>query len=381
MARLPAAWMNVESGTGSAWGATNELSYNAAWNLATASAYFGANPNTGEIYQYHNGTSHEIARGFFLFPTGDVIAAGDAIVAAELWLYCTWKLDSWGNAWGIQIQNGQPTYPHDPAVADDFSKAFYSGDGGSIAKAGITQGAWNKIDLNATGLTWLQKGAGNKSKLCLRVTTDIAGTEPSSNGSEGIFLKINEAGSKMYLRLSVEAVHQIAGEAAVSAGTSVVPNADLYLGGIVPITAAASVVPSGGGIFSEAAALVAALVVVADWRTPEWGTANLAVAASLAAQSLKITKGQMTTTVSASLAPLATAYLSQLFGYTGTISPGDVLVIDCDAKTIELNGVNVVRYMTGKFPQLYAGTNELRWHDDGVTRTITLDEDHDPRFL
>jgi hypothetical protein len=173
----------------------------------------------------------------------------------------------------------------------------------------------------------------------------------------------------------------VQGEAAISAGSSVAPNADLYLGGIVPITAAASVLPRGSGIFSEAAALIAAFGVVADWRTPEWGTTDIAVSVSLAAQSLKITKGQMTTTVSASLAPLATSYLSQLFGYTGTLSPGDTLVIDCDAKTIELNGVNVVRYMTGKFPQLYSGTNELRWKDAGATRTIALDEDHDPRFL
>jgi hypothetical protein len=192
--------------------------------------------------------------------------------------------------------------------------------------------------------------------------TEAAGYEPSIYGS-GISFIIEQ------------------GEAAISAGASVTSNGDLYLGGIVPIVAAASVFAIGKGVYSGVAAFVAALGAVFDWRIPEWGTADIAVAASLAAQSLKITKGQMTTTVSASLAPLATAYLSQLFGYTGTISPGDVLVIDCDAKTIELNGTNVVRYMTGKFPQLYAGTNELRWHDDGITRTIALDEDHDPRFL
>jgi hypothetical protein len=192
--------------------------------------------------------------------------------------------------------------------------------------------------------------------------TEAAGYEPSIYGS-GISFIIEQ------------------GEVAISAGTSVALNGDLYFGGIVPITATGSISAIGKGVLSGAAALVAALSVVAGWHTPEWGTANLAVAASLAAQSLKITKGQMTTTVSASLAPLATAYLSQLFGYTGTISPGDVLVIDCDAKTIELNGVNVVRYMTGKFPHLYSGTNQLRWKDTGTIRTITLGEDHDPRFL
>ena len=113
----------------------------------------------------------------------------------------------------------------------------------------------------------------------------------------------------------------------------------------------------------------------------QWGIADIAAVASLSAVPSKMLWGTMTTTASASIAPLATSYLSQLFGYTGTISPGDVLVIDCDAKTIELNGVNVVRYMTGKFLHLYSGTNQLRWKDDEAARTVTLDEDHDPRFL
>jgi hypothetical protein len=99
------------------------------------------------------------------------------------------------------IQNGQPTYPHDPVVVGDFSKAFYSGDGGSVASSGVLGGNWTKIDLNATGLTWIQKGAGNKTKLCVRISRDIAGEAPPTTPyQEGVFC--TNLTNKAYLRVT-----------------------------------------------------------------------------------------------------------------------------------------------------------------------------------
>jgi hypothetical protein len=146
---------------------------------------------------------YSVDRTFPIFPTGDAFGVGDVIASAELWFYSTYKGDDYARAWSIQIQNGQPTYPHDPVVTGDFDRTHYADDGGSLAKAGITAGAWNHIDLNAAGLTWIQKGAGNKTKLCLRITTDIAGTSPTGPyGLEGIYPRVMYAGYKMYLKIT-----------------------------------------------------------------------------------------------------------------------------------------------------------------------------------
>jgi hypothetical protein len=159
---------------------------------------------------------------------------------------------------------------------------------------------------------------------------------------------------------------------------SIAPMSGKVTFGMVVSTAAISLTAVGSGVASALADIIAAFAIALNRYT---GDAALAVAVSVTVAPCRMRYAATSITIFAPVTAVATTYLAQLFGYTGTISPGDTLVIDCDAKTIELNGVNVVRYMTGKFPQLYAGTNELRWHDDGVTRTIAVDEDHDPRFL
>jgi hypothetical protein len=134
---------------------------------------------TYQSYYYLTGPVYELTRGYLIFETGDIIAAGKTITAAELWFYPT-TASHVDATWSIVIQDGQPTYPHDPIEAGDWDQSQYSGNGGSIACDDITTYSWNKIDLNATGLTWVQKGAGNKTKLCLRTDLDIAGTPPGT---------------------------------------------------------------------------------------------------------------------------------------------------------------------------------------------------------
>jgi hypothetical protein len=103
-------------------------------------------------------------------------------------------------AFDLVVQNGQPTYPHDPIVVGDYSKAHYADNGGQIASGTVTPYAWNSFDLNATGLTWIQTGAGNKTKLIFRTSHDIAGTGPTSdNQFERVIL--SKTAYKMYLEI------------------------------------------------------------------------------------------------------------------------------------------------------------------------------------
>ncbi len=127
--------------------------------------------------QQYSAPDYVIWRVPLLFSTP--LPAGATVTAAELWFYPSWKSP---DACSIVIQNGQPTYPHNPAVAGDYDRTHYADDGGSIASSAITTAAWNKITLNATGLTWVQIGVGAVTKLMLRSSKDISGSAPAGTG-------------------------------------------------------------------------------------------------------------------------------------------------------------------------------------------------------
>ena len=86
----------------------------------------------------------------------------------------------------IIIKNGQPEFPHTPVIASDYFHENYEGDGGSINTADMGSGvpAWvyDSIILNPTGRSWVAKGSGAKTKLCLRSSRDISATKPDGYG-------------------------------------------------------------------------------------------------------------------------------------------------------------------------------------------------------
>jgi len=76
----------------------------------------------------------------------------------------------------ITIQNGQPTYPHNPLQTSDYSKSLYSGNGGTLNTSRFGSG-YNAIRLN--DLAWINKTG--VTKLCLRSSRDINGNAPTGN--------------------------------------------------------------------------------------------------------------------------------------------------------------------------------------------------------
>lgn len=108
----------------------------------------------------------------------------------------------------VVIQDGMPTYPHDPLVVGDYNQAHYSGDGGSLTTFGWSLIAYNVITLNETGLSWIKKGDGAVTKFILRSSKDIDNTPP---GGESLvyFWSTEEVGEKgpiLYVEYSVPAV-------------------------------------------------------------------------------------------------------------------------------------------------------------------------------
>lgn len=130
----------------------------------------------------------------FLFYDTSSIPTEATITLATLNLYG--YLDYSTTDFNITVQNGQPTYPHDPLVVGDYNKANYSGDGGSLSTSGFITTGYNTITLNSDGRSWVTKGG--QTKLCIRSDRDIAGTTPT--GDEFVVIYSNEeAGYQPYL--------------------------------------------------------------------------------------------------------------------------------------------------------------------------------------
>lgn len=56
--------------------------------------------------------------------------------------------------------------------------------------------------------------------------------------------------------------------------------------------------------------------------------------------------------------------------YAGVFSPGDRIVIDTKARTVTLNGVNVLDRLAGDFISLVAGDNVITYEDQEPSRNI-----------
>lgn len=120
-----------------------------------------------------------VYKTFLYFDTSSL--PDDATIAsATLSLYLAYTLNT--ATWDIVVQNGQPTYPHDPLVLADFNQTYYNGDGGRIAALDIVAG-YNDITLNENAQkNWIRKD--NITKLALRSSKDIDNQPPSSGERE-----------------------------------------------------------------------------------------------------------------------------------------------------------------------------------------------------
>ncbi|HWR27470.1 MAG TPA: LamG-like jellyroll fold domain-containing protein [Candidatus Thermoplasmatota archaeon] len=126
--------------------------------------------------------TYYIYRGFVFFNTS-TLPSNAYLDDAALSLY---KKDDYSSTdFDITIQNGQPTYPHNPMQSSDYNKNYYSGNGGSLNTSKFTSG-YNAITLS--NLNWINKTG--ITKLCLRSSRDISGTAPT--GSEYVNVHSSE---------------------------------------------------------------------------------------------------------------------------------------------------------------------------------------------
>ena len=126
--------------------------------------------------------TYNIYRGFVYFNTS-AIPSNAYLDNATLSLY---KKDDYSTTdFDITIQNGQPTYPHNPMQTGDYFRNYYSGNGGTLGTSRFTSG-YNAITMS--NLNWINKTG--ITKLCLRSSRDISGTAPT--GSEYVNVHSSE---------------------------------------------------------------------------------------------------------------------------------------------------------------------------------------------
>jgi len=157
------------------------VNYNSVWNASEA-MIINIEDNDLWIGQYKSELDFYIFRAYLFFETS-TIPDSATIDSATLHLYGAY--DTSTQDFTITIQNGQPTYPHDPLVIGDYNKSYYFGNGGEFNTSEFVTTGYNIITLNADGRNWINKEG--TTKLCIRSDREIAGTQPSNYECVGIW--------------------------------------------------------------------------------------------------------------------------------------------------------------------------------------------------
>jgi len=185
--------------SGSGYGRVdNDLYAVGAWSAANADS-MQTNVSYGTVGQMKGDGSprYTVMRMYPIFDLS-AIPAGSTILQAEL--FFAPSSNSVEKSTDMVLQNGQPTYPHNPAVIGDYDKSNYSGDGGSIELQGKSYQTYYSFLLNATGEGWMQ--VNGITKLCLRSEHDIAGSVPSEEPDERCRIYMCDGTYPMYLRIT-----------------------------------------------------------------------------------------------------------------------------------------------------------------------------------
>jgi len=295
-----------------------DANYTTCRNAAAAVSY---SDTTVSAWQGLDTGVYSVLRGPLLFDTS-TIPAGSVVTSCKLYLY---PKTVYVTACDIVLQNGQPDYPHDPVVLGDYDYSKYSGDGGSKAATSFSSGIWSYITMNSTGMGWVQ--CGGTTKLILRTSKDISATAPVAVGEGATFY--NDAGHEPYLSVTWTEVTEAS----------------------AAITAAQSVSASANQVFSATAAIAPRMYV------------SISTAIHLLEAAVSIVGG-------VSLLIDGAVWSGTLFEYLGSLTPGAVLVIDCDQQLLTVNGVNDMKNMDGEWISLGPGVNEVTFTDSEVSRTL-----------
>jgi len=154
--------------------------------------------SSSSVIQVGQTNYYQVLRGFLFFNT-TFLGSSASISSATLEINFADTRPAIDDY--VVIQDGQPTYPHNPLVSGDYDRTHYSGDGGKIHFSDCTEDEYNSITLNTDGISWLNKTG--ITKLCLRSEKDINGTAPA--GAENVQIYAREDYISRHPRLIITA--------------------------------------------------------------------------------------------------------------------------------------------------------------------------------
>jgi hypothetical protein len=186
--------------TADGWVERSYPTYDGCWEQTSGTDVYNSEQYS-IVGQYYSATAgYKIYRLALYFDTSSL--AGKNIGSAKLRLYC--DTDNSIVDFNVTIQNGQPTYPHNPLVLGDYNQSHYSGDGGSTNTSTISAASWFEIDLNMDGISWIN--TTGVTKFILRSSKDIDKSPPSEPGSpkrEQIYIASAEDVNNYYPELVI----------------------------------------------------------------------------------------------------------------------------------------------------------------------------------
>lgn len=155
----------------------NNESYASCWGAAVGTDVYA----TPEVGSYElSGPRWVFERTVLYFDTSSISPGNIALarILSDCFKWSTVNFD-------VVLQNGQPTYPSDPPVVDDYNKAFYSGDGGRFNTSLVVLGGAGQVNipliLNLSGRSWINYGG--ITKLVVRSQGDIQGASDGQNNT------------------------------------------------------------------------------------------------------------------------------------------------------------------------------------------------------
>jgi len=160
-----------------------EGTYGAVWNKSESN-FKRIGTQNEMLGQYYDGVNYYGIGRWYIYIDTSSIPDTATITSASLSIEAS-SIAYLDKDFNLTLQNGQPTFPHNPLVKADFERDYYSGDGGSINTTTITQlfTPYN-ISLTPAGLSWINKEG--YTKFVLRSSRDINGIAPT--GDEWLWL-------------------------------------------------------------------------------------------------------------------------------------------------------------------------------------------------
>ena len=152
----------------------------------------------GQLGQFLVSATYYIRRIACIFDTS-FIPDNALIKSAYITMYHFTSSTYNGN---VMIKSGMPTYPHDTIEIGDYNIANYSGNGGSVDVTGKLAYEYSILNLNYTGLTWINRGG--KTKFLILVEDDNTATQPSGGHERTNIYLYAVSTPALRLKLTVE---------------------------------------------------------------------------------------------------------------------------------------------------------------------------------